>query len=90
LGVPNTERQKEMKIFSEYLNETDQQKTEAQLLAGTRKSPKHNFKLDIKALKKKPNHIFFQSARVTRRVSVSKQNNSFYKSITDKSCASSV
>jgi len=90
LGVPKTERQKEMKILSEYLNEPDQQKTEAQLLVGSRNSPKPNLKLDIKALKKKPNHIFFQSARVTRRVSVSKQNDSFYKSVTDKSCTSSV
>ena len=72
-----------MKILSEYLNEPDQQKTEAQLLVGTRKFPKPNFKLDIKALKKKPNHIFFQSARVARRVSVYKQNSSFYKSVTD-------
>ena len=79
-----------MKILSEYLNEPDQQKTEAQLLVGTQKSPKPNLKLDIKALKKKPNHIFFQSARVTRRVSVSKQNESFYKSVTDKSFTSSV
>lgn len=79
-----------MKILSEYLNEPDQKKTEAQLLVGTRNTPKPNLKLDIKDLKKKPNHIFFKSARVTRRVSVSKQNDSFYKSVTDKSLTSSV
>ena len=79
-----------MKILSEYLNEPNQQKTEAQLLVGSRNSPKPNLKLDIKALKKKPNHIFFQSARVTRRVLVFKQNDSFYKSVTDKICKSSV